>query len=82
MKPFAATYKAPPAAVPVNTVCRDPATAEAGAGRHCLVTYNLTVRAFTARPWDATMPGCASKPATNLMGYDGMVPGPTITAPV
>lgn len=76
--PFSTLYQAAPVAQPSITVCRtntpDP--------KHCMSAYEITVSRALKRPFDTTIPACAAFPATELFGYNGMVPGPTIQAPV
>lgn len=76
--PFTRLYRSPVEAQPTATVCRtgDPTPA------HCMTAYDMEIRAIQARPWDTTIPGCQSQPPTNLLAYNGTIPGPTITAPV
>lgn len=66
---------------PDYTTCRDAAVTPPGAAPHCLQAYTITAADFTARLWDATLPGCAAQPPTQLLGYNSRVPGPTIMAP-
>lgn len=76
--PFSTVYKHPSKATPTTTVCRtnDPAP------EHCMTAYELTIQSMQARPFDATVPSCAAFPPTNLLAYNGHIPGPLITAPV
>jgi hypothetical protein len=73
--PFTEQYREPPVAQPVGTVCRT-------GDSHCMKAYELEIRTFQARPWDSTVPACRAQPATWLMGYNGITPGPTIKAGV
>jgi hypothetical protein len=76
--PFSVPYRQPVAAQPTTTVCRtgdvDP--------KHCMSAYDLTIQAVQARPFDSTIPACQQLPPTELYGYNGQVPGPTVTAGV
>lgn len=82
-KPFQVTYdrSVQEPLQPNHTCCRDAAVTPLKSAPHCLVTYTLDVVDFPARPWDETLPGCAAQPPTQLLGYGGRVPGPTIQAP-
>jgi hypothetical protein len=73
--PFSEQFQEPPVAQSVGTVCRT-------GDSHCMRVYEFEIRAFQARPFDATVPACRTQPATWLMGYNGITPGPTIRAPV
>jgi hypothetical protein len=44
--------------------------------------FDMTIQAIQARPFDATIPSCLNFPPTDMFGYNGMVPGPTITQPM
>jgi hypothetical protein len=66
---------------PDFTSCRDAAVTPPEQAPHCLQAYTITAADFTARLWDDTLPGCASQPPTQLLGYNSRVPGPTIMAP-
>lgn len=76
--PFSVLYTAPPHVQPTTTVCRtgdlDP--------KHCMSAYDMTIQSIQARPYDATIPSCQLFPPTDMLGYNGMVRGPTITQPM
>lgn len=76
--PFSTLYHAAPHAQPSITVCRnsqpDP--------KHCMSAFEITINRVLKRPFDTTIPSCTAFPATELFGYNGEVPGPTITQPV
>lgn len=76
--PFSTIYRQPPHLQPTTVVCRtgDPSPA------HCMRAYDMEMTAIKLRPWDATIPACRALPPTECMAYNGVVPGPTITATV
>jgi hypothetical protein len=69
--PFTEQFREPPVLEASGTVCRT-------GDSHCMKVYEMEARAFQARPFDNTIPGCRNLPDTWFMGYNGMSPGPTI----
>lgn len=69
--PFTDQFREPPQLAASGTVCRT-------GDIHCMKVYEMEVRAFQSRPFDAAIPACRTLPGTWLMGYNGIVPGPTI----
>lgn len=76
--PFSRAYHSAPQLQPSVTVCRngvpDP--------KHCMSAYEVTIDRVQSRPFDTTVPACVAFPPTELLGYNGISPGPTITAAV
>lgn len=75
--PFSEMYRQAPQAQPSASACR-PGLAP----QHCMLAFDFEAKVIQARPWDAAIPGCAAQPPTELMSYNGSVPGPTIWTPV
>ena len=76
--PFSNKFQEPPVLDPVGVVCRTGDTNP----KHCLKAFDLEITGFQSRVFDQAIPACASRPATWLMGYNGISPGPTIKATV
>lgn len=72
--PFMNDFKNPPVAQHKNKVCR--------ADGHCMLSYDLSITQVQLRPFDLAIPGCVQHPGTWFLGYNGMVPGPTVKVPV
>lgn len=76
--PFSGPYRQPVDGVPTNIVCRegdvDP--------KHCMKSYDFTIEPVQARNYDLAIQACQAFPPTELYGYNGQVPGPTVRAVV
>jgi hypothetical protein len=71
--PFSDTYKMPERAVFGNKECRSDG--------HCIRTLSIDIYESQKRVFDNAVPMCKNKPPTTFLTYNGLVPGPTITAP-
>lgn len=79
--PFSDQYKSPPVGQPSATVCRTPLAGDPNPP-HCMRAFDIEITAIQLRPFDNAIPSCRVQPPTDLLAYNGSIPGPTMIAPV
>jgi len=73
IEPFVDTFVNPPILPSKFKTCRD--------DNHCIYSYELDILDIQLRPFDKAIPRCKALSGTWMIGYNGMVPGPTIINP-
>lgn len=70
IQPFTQEFQSPPTKQHSFKECRNDS--------HCIQAYEIDISSVQLRVFDTVIPGCKNYDATWFLGYDKMVPGPTI----